>query len=85
MHLLKASSILFLVVSAIGCDPPTHEQTVAKAEQVSKEAADNITYTKDKRTGLCFTVTHIAEYPIGSASVYNNVPCSAEVEALLGK
>lgn len=49
------------------------------------EAVNKIRYYKDERTGLCFVVSNVSEYPVGTASVYSYVPCSPEVEKLISK
>jgi hypothetical protein len=44
-----------------------------------------LSYVKDRRTNLCFALSYVGEYPIGTATIFTNVPCSSEVEQLISK
>lgn len=92
MHLLKVTGISFLLVVSMvgliafvsvlsGCNETTRKEMFP----TEAEAVNKIRYYKDERTGLCFVVSNVSEYPVGTASVYSYVPCSPEVEKLISK
>lgn len=72
---------LFLLC-LLGCDP---KQTFSNMVPTVSQEANNIEYTKDNRTGLCFVISHVGEYPIGTADIFNNVPCTSEVEKIIAE
>lgn len=75
---------LLLALLLIGCNQP--KDTPAKPEP-SWEArqAEHIVYVQDPRTNLCFTLSTVSEYPIGTAVILTNVPCSPGVMNLIAK
>jgi hypothetical protein len=64
----------------VGCDnqPGEPKKLSSEAQEVNA-----IQYVKDKRTGLCFAVSYVHGYPIGTDNVYTHVPCRDEVEKLI--
>jgi hypothetical protein len=70
--------ILICLLMLVGCERAERNQ-----QKAIQESANNIQYIKDQRTGLCFVQSYVSEYPIGTATIYTNVPCSPEVELLI--
>lgn len=69
--------LLISLFSLIGCEDVRRTIAPNASEQVN-----DIAYVKDSRTNLCFVVSRVSEYPVGTADVFSNVPCSPEVEKL---
>ncbi len=78
MRLLKVMTISLLLV---GCD----EQTRKDMFPTPAEEAAQVHYYKDPRTNLCFVRSYVNEYPMGTATIFTNVPCTPEVEKLISK
>jgi hypothetical protein len=74
-------TILLLTLCLLACDEQTRQQLIPTVA----EEANKIGYYKDDRTGLCYATSFVSEYPFGTATIFSNVPCSSEVEKLLGK
>ena len=78
MHLLKLIS-LFLILLCFNCTiKPISEVELENQKDIIN---NNLHYNKDYKTGLCF-----AHYQLKyNTGVLTNVPCTPEVEKLLGK
>jgi hypothetical protein len=70
-----------LVLLLVGCDKSNSSATPEPSWE-SKQA-NNIVYVKDTRTDLCFAVSTVSEYPLGTAIIYTHVPCRDSVEKLI--
>ena len=70
---------LFIFLCLVGCTA----QDLSNFAPTTKERVNRIQYMKDTRTNLCFTVSDVNEYPLGTAIIFSNVPCSEEVEKLI--
>lgn len=56
------------------------------AAETAHEATTRFHYTRDEKTGLCFvTAIHKGRTGGFDSQGFTNVPCTTEVEALLGK
>lgn len=77
---MKWGVVLLGMVFVVGCsggeapDPGT-----------AKKAAQNIAYSKDERTGLCYASVSSMSYAGYNVISITNVPCSPAVEKLLGQ
>lgn len=80
MRLLKASSLL-LLLSLVACDKASDSQLPKPS--YDQKNAQSIAYVRDDRTGLCFVLSYVSEYPIGTATIYSHVPCTDRVEKLV--
>jgi hypothetical protein len=67
-----------LLLALVACDKDSVHEFISPHDNVA-----NVTYVKDSRTGFCFAVSYVSEYPVGTANIYNNVPCTPEVERLI--
>ena len=70
---------ILILLCILGCTPPSSENIPSTLSQ----EVNSINYVKDNRTGLCFAVSYVGEYPIGSSHILSNVPCTPEVEKLI--
>ena len=70
---------LLLCLFLLGCN----EEQRAQIAPTPSQEAQHIKYLKDNRTGLCFAVSYVSEYPIGTATIFANVPCGPAVEELI--
>lgn len=61
------------------CNSPTNVKVYENKE------VNNLSYYKDNQTGLCFISSTVHSYPIGTDTIYSNVPCTPEVEKLIKK
>jgi hypothetical protein len=73
---------LLLLFCLLGCDP---RELNGNLVPTASQEASHIEYAKDGRTGLCFVVSYVSEYPLGTATIFNNVPCTPEVEKLIAE
>ncbi len=77
---MKWTAVLLGVVFLTGClggdapDPGT-----------AKKAAQNVAYSKDERTGLCYASVSSVSYSGFNVISITNVPCSPAVEKLVGQ
>lgn len=71
--------LIIFCLLLFACTPETRKEFAPTPD----EEANRIRYYKDNRTGLCFASSEVSEYPIGTAEVFTNVPCTPEVEKLL--
>lgn len=69
---------ILLLLALVACDKNSVHEFISPHDNVA-----DVTYVKDSRTGLCFAVSYVSEYPVGTADVYTSVPCSPEVEKLI--
>lgn len=70
---------IVLALLVLSCDGPIEPDWTAARRQAQKDT-QNITYTKDLRTKLCFATAGWME---GNSATITNVPCSPEVEKLI--
>lgn len=73
-----------LVFLLLGCDSPKEKSATPSPSWEAKQA-EHIVYVKDSRTNLCFTMSTVSEYPLGTAVIFSNVPCTPGVEELIRK
>ena len=79
---MKKFLLAFLFL--LGCNKTSEAN---KAPEPSWEArqAEHIVYVQDPRTNLCFALSTVSEYPIGTAVILTHVPCSSGVMNLIQK
>lgn len=70
---------ILLCLLLIGCNEDFRKENFPTV----KEEANQIRYYKDSRTNLCFAMSQVGEYPVGTATIFANVPCTPEVEKLI--
>jgi hypothetical protein len=70
---------LLLCLLLVGCNEAQREQVAPTPSQEGQ----HISYIKDRRTNLCFATSYVSEYPIGTATIFANVPCTPDVEKLI--
>lgn len=71
--------ILLLCLVLVACTEAQREQVAPTPSQ----EAQHISYRLDSRTNLCFATSYVSEYPIGTATIFANVPCTPEVIKLI--
>jgi hypothetical protein len=71
---------LLLLLVLVACNRDEARKLVSPTVE---DKVVELTYVKDTRTKLCFAVSWVSEYPIGTAYVYSSVPCTPEVERLI--
>lgn len=72
---------ILLCLFLLGCDEPSRESIRKQVSPTIHERAQEIFYTKDERTGLCFAYNSILTDV--NSYVFSNVPCTPEVEKLI--
>jgi len=77
--MMKKLLLVFLFL--MGCEES--KQTDSPKPSWEAKQANSIVYTKDTRTNLCFALSTVGEYPIGTSVIVTNVPCTPEVEKLI--
>lgn len=78
---ILATTLILVGVFYVGCDQSPNGQ--APKPSYDQKNAQSITYVRDDRTGLCFAVSTVNEYPLGAATIYSHVPCRDSVEKLI--
>lgn len=78
MRLLKAS-LSIVLLCLIACN----EQTRREMFPPTEDRANQLTYVKDGRTGLCFVHNSVNNGHGFSEDVFTNVPCTPEVEFII--
>ena len=71
--------ILMCCLGLLSCTQSQREQIAPTPSQ----EAQHISYLLDSRTNLCFAVSYVSEYPVGTATIFANVPCTPEVIRLI--
>lgn len=80
MKLRVVALIAFIAITNIACDG-ARTPSVKTVQKV----AENIRYSQDQRTKLCFASLSSMTYLSWNVVSVTNVPCTPEVEALVGK
>ena len=78
---MKKFSILLLALLCFSCQEHSKQRHYSDANDRSQK----IQYVKDNRTELCFVYNVIENGHFVTYDVFTNVPCTPEVEALIGK
>lgn len=74
--------VLFAFASCSNSSREAHKQAQKMQEEnYSQTVSDELIYTKDARTNLCFAAFGV-KY---ANALMTNVPCTEEVEKLIGK